>query len=253
MATDVKNDPDLATSLVAYYELEEASGTRIDSHTNGYDLSEFNSVTQQSPAIVGNGASFNRANSEYLRSTNSGLQITSDISFAAWIYPQSASARLLLWNTFTVSGGVRGLITSLEKSGSNFVFRFANYVSGSGKDANFNSATFTVNTWAHLAFSYDISAGEVKVYKNGSLVETQTGFRTSITTLTNSYFGIDDNLGSVNFYNGDLDEMALWSKVITAAEITDLYNSGSGIPYDAGGGGGGGAAQTARRGAVMMM
>ena len=229
--SDVANTS-LATGLVEYWELDETSGNRVGSHAS-ISLTDNNTVGYTT-GVIGNAASFVASNNEYLRSTDSALQVTTDISWAGFVKPEAAVTRLALWNTFSSSPGVAGLISTFEKNGSNFNFRFANYVGGSGKDHTF-STVFTVSELAHVVFTYDISAGTVKLYKNGSLVETVTGFSTSITSKSTATFGNDGNTGAGNYYNGTLDLMGLWGRLLTDAEALALYNSGSGIPYDAGG------------------
>jgi len=43
--------------------------------------------------------------------------------------------------------------------------------------------------------------------------------------------------GGGDYMDGLVDEVGIWNKVLTSGEITDLYNSGSGLAYPFGEGG----------------
>ena len=76
------------------WHLSEASGTRLDSTSNNNDLTDNNTVTQDSGKI-GKCASFNGANSEYLEITDAnqtGLDIgTNDLVMSCWINSDAIS------------------------------------------------------------------------------------------------------------------------------------------------------------------
>lgn len=233
--TDVKNDDILTTDLVSYWELEEASGTRTDSHA-GNDLTDNNTVGSDT-GKQGDGADFESSNSEFLDiadGTQSGLNITGDLSLALWYKFETVQ------NT--------GFVGRYYTSGNNRSFLFAYssglvaYLSSNGSSATNKSVSWTpsTGTWYHLAMTYDASAGSVKFYVNGSQQgATQTGFPTSL------YDGSADfQLGGFNAQStpswtpdGVMDEVGVWSRVLSDESIGDLYNSGTGIPYEAGGGG----------------
>jgi hypothetical protein len=83
--SDVKNSG-LATGLVSYWELEESSGTRNDSHGSN-NLTDVNTVGVAT-GIQGDAADFVRANTESLTITDAsqtGLDITGDMSLSFWM------------------------------------------------------------------------------------------------------------------------------------------------------------------------
>src|SRR3990167_8248201 len=79
----------LPTSLMAYFKLDEASGTRVDSKSTN-DLTDNNTVTQ-AVGKVANAAQFTSANSEYLSIGDTLDLSTGDIDFtiSGWMYPDS--------------------------------------------------------------------------------------------------------------------------------------------------------------------
>jgi len=83
-------------------------------------------------------------------------------------------------------------------------------------------------TWKFCVCTYDGSV--MRVYVNSTLENTSATFTDSGTRLDNLQFGIDP----VNAYNkliGAMDEVGVWSRALTQAEITELYNNGDGLSY----------------------
>jgi|GEM_PF-2633048 len=98
----------------------------------------------------------------------------------------------------------------------------------SGPYNNFWShVTLTPNTWNHLAVTVQRGATNgLKFYLNGTLTDTF-----STTSVTNSMFNTNDLwIGASplpgNFpFNGCLDELELFSRALTAAEVNGIYQT----------------------------
>ena len=83
----------------------------------------------------------------------------------------------------------------------------------------------TPGVWQHVVSIYD--NGAMRFYLNGTEYTTATneGNHSSAGKFT---IGANQN-GSGNRYKGLIDEVAVWDKALSAAEITALYNSGGGL------------------------
>ena len=68
-------------------------------------------------------------------------------------------------------------------------------------------------TWYHVAVTYDASTGLLSLYKNGSLVGSATA-----AAYTETFLNIG-NFNNANYFDGNIDEVRIWSVVRTAAEI----------------------------------
>lgn len=79
----------------------------------------------------------------------------------------------------------------------------------------------TPNVWYHVAVTYDQATGIMTLYKNGVPVSTNTApafTSASQTRLGSIYTGTDGY-----FFQGDMDEVRIWSVARSAAEIAADY------------------------------
>lgn len=234
------------TNLISYYELEETSGTRVDSH-GGNNLADGNTVTSTT-GIQGTAAYFTAANSEHLDITDAsqtGLDLGaggSDFAISQWVKFNSlpASNAFASW-FFKWDGGSNNRSYVLEFYITAGEHRSAVLLSSNGGGGAYSNSislgqTLATDTWYHWVYNYDASAGTLQVYIDGSLAATHNSTPTSI------YNGTADlKVGEgQGYFDGARDEIAIWSgQTLSTAEISWLYNSGSGRSYsDLSGGGG---------------
>lgn len=81
------------------------------------------------------------------------------------------------------------------------------------------------NVWCHLAFTYDRTVGQAKIYTNGVLVATGTVGANVMSTAGDFYLG--QVPGSSNFFNGALDEISVYKRPLNPEEIYNVFASGS--------------------------
>jgi hypothetical protein len=94
-----------------------------------------------------------------------------------------------------------------------------------GGGVDFESVTtLSDDTWYHIVYTYDGTTG--RIYINDSLDNSMVQ---ALATGTGSNFYMADLQAVMTPFNCLLDEVAVWDRVITASEITELYNSGAGI------------------------
>jgi hypothetical protein len=67
------------------------------------------------------------------------------------------------------------------------------------------------------------------MYLNGSLLYTDPAFSSNYSTYT-TRFSIG-NFNNGQFSSANVDEVGVWNRVLTSAEVTQLYNSGAGLQY----------------------
>jgi alpha-tubulin suppressor-like RCC1 family protein len=87
--------------------------------------------------------------------------------------------------------------------------------------------TITANTFQHVALTYDKGTGVATLYCNGAVVAQQT--LGSFTPLTSYDFYIGRRpaaIGSVHSFSGSIDELSVYSRPLSVAEIQSIYNAG---------------------------
>jgi hypothetical protein len=228
----------LLNGLVAYWKLEEASGTRYDSH-GSYDLAESVGI-DSGVGVRGDCAT---SNSEYndLRS----LSITpapydsvgSSWSLSFWIStngdqdaPQmfpNAWGNCCIFTIVTIDGD-RVLLGQVWKDGQD-----------GGTYTDVSKSGVYAGGFVHVSITHHLPTKTVRVYYNG--VEEHV---VTYTTGLNSVSGVDtfentilsmfagDTGGTGYAGPGKMDEVGIWERELTASEVSALYNGGSGITYE---------------------
>lgn len=84
-----------------------------------------------------------------------------------------------------------------------------------------DSNVLELNTWYHVAVSYDSATQTLKLYKDGVLIDTNTNVVAPIN-------GSEINIGSYNdadnLFNGSIDEVRVWNSVRTIEQLNETKN-----------------------------
>jgi hypothetical protein len=220
-----KSYADLTTAekvdLLSYWDLDEASGTRYDSH-GSYDLTDNNTVgstTNSYPAnLQGRVAYFVSANSEYLsRADDLGVNWSGDLSIALWFNPSSVAAAFEIFSW--VGDGMRLYFAS----GGQFQW----YIEGLGRA--FVNGAAVPGQWRLLVVTQKDEGAGVYTYKysfDGDPLTSiaYTSGSTDATAIRVGRYGGSD----LNFYPGALSTIAVWQRTLLDVDVTALYNSGNG-------------------------
>jgi len=223
MATDVKNDASLGASLTSAFCIS-ATVTEDSKGTN--TLTDNNTVTsvagKQDDAV-----DFESTASEYLSiadGSQTGLDLdTGSFSVAVWVKPE------------TISLGYSGEIVS--KHGANATGWFfqqltsgvVRFVNDGSTPVTTGASTTSTGVWSHIVVTYD--GTNLRMYFDGSLVGGPTS--ASNPTADTSDFRISSSSNNpTRYYDGVVNQVLIYSKNLTSTNVTDLYNSGTGIPWE---------------------
>lgn len=209
--TTAPDDPD--TGLVGYWSFNgpDLSGTtafdRSGKGNNG-TLTNGPTVTEgkSGQALNFNGSS-NYVTMGYVLSFSG----TQSLSMSAWIKPNVTNVSYQ-----TLVGKELDYKLDLDSGGK------VNFLLGNSWGRNFASDTSLVaGNWYHIVATYD--GTNKKMYINGSWDKTvaSTGNISG-----NSYqFNIGQR-NSDDYFNGIIDEVRIYNRALTQAEVTALYNAG---------------------------
>lgn len=147
-------------------------------------------------------------------------------SISAWIYTNSTGAMVIFTNYInTYAGSSRSYMFRVNPLSLYF------HIQRSSADRIIVEApAISQNTWHHVVATYDGSslASGCNIYIDGvsqSLSVVQDNLTGSIQDFTNNT-SIGARGDSNQAFNGYIDEVSVWNKELTGAEVTELYNSG---------------------------
>jgi hypothetical protein len=82
-----------------------------------------------------------------------------------------------------------------------------------------------INNWYHFVFVHNSSTGG-KLYINAKLFNSNSLIGSICNSLNAINIGADINNGNLwRFFNGEIDDIGIWSRALTQDEITNLHNS----------------------------
>jgi hypothetical protein len=223
-------------NLVAYWSLDEASGNAIDAHA-AYDLTETSGTIASTTGKVGNARDFESGDTEHFRIADTAdLRIADKaITIAGWVNAESFGANRDIFSKFeTTTGGVAEYLFAYQNSPARF--RFVVYDAAAGTTAtqatadNFGAPSTA--TWYFIVAWHDPTADQIAICVNDGTPDTAAhagGVRVSAAPLLMGarWNGTSETL----HWDGLIDEFGFWNKVLSASEITWLYNSGNGRSY----------------------
>ncbi len=222
----------LTDNLMAYWELEESSGTRNDAHSTNH-LTDNNTVLSGT-GKVGTAADFEYDNSEYLSIVdNANLSVGNiDFSIAAWVKLES---KPVVKGSIVLKEGSNDLEYSLRWNPSNDRFEFivtsgAGFANSTGIAADTFGAP-ALATWYFVVAWHDATADTINIQINNGTADSTTYGLGSYNSA--APFGIGGMSAYPEYFDGLIDQVGFWKKVLTTGDKTSLYNSGNGLSYAA--------------------
>jgi hypothetical protein len=221
----------LNVGLIADWALEEASGTRADSEPTApaHNLADNNTVTS-AVGVVGNCALFVKANNESLTETDTADISTGDIDFglAGWVKLVTKTASQSIIGHWGASAGTRSWRFYYNSSNSRFEFHVSS--DGSATAVTQVASTFgapATNVFYFFYVAHDSVNNTVNISINNGTVDSTSYSSGSFNATAEFQMG---GFGSGGLWvDGYLDQVRFYKKVLTAAEVTRLYNGGTGM------------------------
>jgi hypothetical protein len=225
------NFPSLISGgLVAYYDFEDASGNLLD-NVGSNDLTETDGTIASVAGKVGNARDFERADTEYFAAADAAWNsITGNLTITAWINAETASGIFQgIVSKLTVAGDQVSYLLGINDLGEvTFEVSTDGTRTSSAVFEQVNSTPISASTWYFLVgrrregvnVGLSVNAGtEVTATLAGGIFDGTAAFEIG------AY-----NVNASNF-DGIIDEVGVWNRVLTDDEVDWLYNSGSGRSY----------------------
>jgi hypothetical protein len=153
---------------------------------------------------------------------SSSIDVTTNFTFEAWIKPTSGSGNRNIFGR--QNSAYRWRLVSSRGSDAGKVWLLLDYASGSYSTYE-SASTVPLNTWTHVAVTFDSSTGQIQFLINGSVDKTVSGKSSpvSVSGWANLEIGFYGATNSEHF-DGAMDELRMWDVTRTPAEIKSNMN-----------------------------
>ena len=163
-------------------------------------------------------ASDHNGSSSIISTAGSGVDGASGLTLAGWVYPRDPVGG---WPNFDGFFGFRNEFDFdfylLQLNATNIEGRFRNHL---GTPYTTTSTSLVVNEWQHIALTYDGTT--LRIYHNGNL-DGSIAATGNVTSAGESFHIGMLPFGITPFHlDGQTDNVQLWSRALSAAEISDL-------------------------------
>lgn len=225
----------ITDNLEGYWSLEEASGTRVDQTENENDLTDNNTVGQGT-LVVGNCADHERSNNEFLSITNAlqtGLDPSGnqDFHINMWVELETKSAVHYIVAKNGASAGTTGYIVYYDHSNNRAEFWVRNSGDTAWQNVNAtNQGALDLGTKYNIQVWHDATNDLLGIQVNGGTPNTVAASGGVMANTKPFTIGGSVDLAAVAF-DGLIDEVGFWSRVLTSDERDYMYNDGNGRSY----------------------
>lgn len=219
-----------STSLLTYWRLDETGdGTvaRNDQTVNAIHLNNNDAAIADTTGIIGNGTTHNGASR--LSASSPGLDMSSrTFTICGWFKTSNLAANQSLIyyasnQQYMVGyGAVSGQVYFLVRRPDNVPTVLQ------------TTALVSANTWYFIRATYIFNgaavAGTLELQVNDGTVFTvnTANGSSNVDAADNFTIALGATANSTFYLSGALDEWSIWTRQLTAAEITCMYNSGAG-------------------------
>jgi len=208
---------DLSDNINTYYKYD---GDATDSV--GSNDGTVVGATQTSSGFINQAYDFDGTD-DYIQSANAFSPSAYTVSF--WFKADSTTNPMqLIDNTGTDAND--GFKIYLYNSAL-----YYRHYDGTGTNKDTDTSFSDTSSWHFVTTTW--SGTSMELFLDGTSVDTQTAVGMDATNRMR--IGTRPLAVPSQFFDGKIDEIGLWERVLTGTEITELYNAGAGLQYPFGG------------------
>ncbi|GEM_PF-5608640 len=213
----------LSPNLLAWWSLDDVTAPGRDDSGHGHHAAVHGNFTSSTGAHSGSGNAMQFAESNYLSVPYHPRLNPKNFTLSVWAYPIHNG------NYYSVVTSRHDAVAT-DNTTYGFILYNAfgtwSFWNGQGQaphrwhtlDA---PSPFTLNEWQHLAITYDDATQTKKLYINGSEVSSATAPH-GLNLKNGLHIGGGGDLGNEFPFSGRIDEVSLFDRALTAAEIQEL-------------------------------
>ena len=213
------------------WPFSEGSGTTTaDSSGNGHTGTLGSGVTWAAPRVGAHSLAFSGATTANVTVSGAVINTAASFTASAWVNLSSTGVGSVYQTFVSINGiasptstTVSGMYLTYQQSADHFALamRTSDSTAASIIQAT-STTTVQAGVWYHLVGVYSLTNQTISLYVNGALQAT-TAFTTPWQATGNTIIG-DDIYGGTTFDEviGDIDDVALYSSALTAAQVAAL-------------------------------
>jgi Concanavalin A-like lectin/glucanases superfamily/Bacterial Ig domain/PKD domain/Glucose / Sorbosone dehydrogenase len=202
---------------VAAYSFNAGSGTTLADVTGNGNTGTITGAAWSTAGKNGGALSFDGTSDWVTIADAVALDLTTGMTLEAWVNPQRLQSN---WRLVAVKEGTGVLAYALYANSDTKRPRGAVRAGGAESDVR-GPAALGQNVWTHVAVTYDGTT--LRLFVNGAEVTT-TAVTGAIATTTGP-FRIGGSSIRSEFYKGLIDDLRLYDRALTAAEIQNDMNT----------------------------
>lgn len=217
---------DLTDGLVLYMSFDEGSGKEAeDSSVNGF-TGAVNGNAQWVQGKFDMAIEFNASADHVAIADNAAFHIEDEITQAAWVkLNRLPGAHAVIFGT-RAGGGARHIGFGYGMNPSNGIKVWTNGANGGFKDINDNATKLEVDKWYYVSYTHTTAnSGKVKIYVDGEVTSEQNSDNPVAPAGVTSQIQIGTWSGEA--WPGFVDEVRLWNRALSDAEMKESMNTGS--------------------------
>ena len=214
------------TGLVGYWKMDDPSPTTIDYSGNGNNGTNVGGATLTN-GVIGSALSFN-GTSQYVASNTNFNYSTQDFSVLLWVYLPARTTFNSFFSNRQTGAADTGFLLTQDFNTPFRKIRFQLNDQGAGHDFNSGINPIPTNIWTQIGIVVDRANALCKIVFNGSFetnvsISSVSGSIASTSILTiGTDISYQPNLSA--YTSGLIDEFRIYNRVLSATEITNLYN-----------------------------
>ena len=171
-----------------------------------------------------NGAAVMAGNGSIVLPNSTNFNGTSDLTISLWVFRQNTN-RTFIADKGNGGSGAYGWQLEWQSASAGFVFQMHN-TSNTNVDVRTGAIANNELTWEHCTVTFNPSTFEAKIYYNGILCDTGTGSGT-VSSNSNGVTIGTYSLSSGFELTGSIDQFRFFDTVLTASQVSELYNETS--------------------------
>jgi hypothetical protein len=210
----ISNDDNVPSGLVAAYGFGEGTGFTVADASGLGNTGTISGAAWSTQGKTGNALSFDGVNDYVFIGDAAALDVTR-VTLMAWVRPTALSD----WSTVIMKEDTNQLAYALYASEN--VSRPSLWVRTGTTDRSADGmSALPINTWSHLAATYD--GANLRLYVNGVLVRTRAG--TGNITITSGQLKIGGNAVWGEWFAGLIDDVRVYNRALSQAEVQGDMN-----------------------------